>query len=72
MSTTAPAFDPKTNAADAMAVLSDEAPAEFWYDYAEAPGLVRKVMIVKAYLGCDLITAKRCMESIEAAQGTRR
>ena len=61
-------FDPKVNEADAMAVLSDEAPAEFWYDYAEAPGLIAKVRLVKDFLGCNLVTAKRVMERIEAAQ----
>lgn len=47
---TTTAFDPNTNDADAFAVVSDTAPMEFWYDFAEATGLVQRVVLVRDYL----------------------
>ena len=43
-------FDPSSNAADAYAVVSDTAPMEFWYDFAEAGSNVHRVIVLRDYL----------------------
>jgi hypothetical protein len=66
---TTPAFDPKTVEADAIAVVSDTAPMEFWAAIADEPSPVRQVRIVRDYLdGANLRVSLAVVRWIAAAQ----